>query len=522
MLLALQRILTPSRFPRASGYHLFKDAYFGRDSLEVAEDLLEIRPDIARAVILRLASLQGTVIDPRTEEEPGKIHHEYRALTIEGEDVDEAGSRIFHQLAEQWQMADTPEGFAALTEFIYYGTVDATPLYVRLVSEYARLVSASILEEEYTPRRHEESEPRPTIRESVRRAMSWIVHSMEDSDLGLLEFRRMTARGHRFQAWKDGTTAYVHTNGEFANYNGPIASIEVQGLAYDALIAAPSLLPDAPEEMQARWKVLAERVRDQTLALFWMPDEQYFAMALDRDPTTNEPRQVRLISSNPAAMMDSGIFDTVPPERRRQAVSAIVGRIYSSEFLTPAGIRCNCVAQRDVLDYMAYQSSYTVWHKETYDVAMGLRRQGFPCLARDLETRILNAINITGGATEFLYVMPDGRVDYDPFGRRPGQPTEAVIGTNVPENDQGWSISAALAIKWRRGRRERVEPATAGWQAEVEGRKLGENVPATLLRTEGEIQRARDESDQFSLNAEEAWRREQAFVRARELPAASA
>lgn len=522
MLLALERVLMPSRFPRASGYHLFKDAYFGRDPLEVAEDLLDIRPDIARAVILRLASLQGTITDPGTEEEPGKIHHEYRALTLEGEEIDEASRRIFRQLAEQWQMADTPEGLEALTEFIYYGTVDATPLYVRLVSEYARRVSASILEEEYTPRRWREPEPRPTIRESVRRAMEWIVRSMERSDLGLLEFRRMTPRGHRFQAWKDGATSYVHLDGTFANYNGPIASIEVQGLAYDALIAAPSLLPGAGEEMQARWASLAERVRDRTLDLFWMPEQRYFAMALDRDPATGEPRQVQLISSNPAATLDSGIFDTLPPDRRQQAVSAIVERIYSDEFLTPAGIRCNCVAQRDVLDYMGYQSSYTVWHKETHDIAAGLRRQGFPGLARDLEVRMLNAINIVGGATEFLYVMPDGRVDYDPFQLRSGPGSEAVIGTNVPENDQAWSISAALSIKWRRGRRDQDEPAAGGWQEEIEQRKLCENHPATLLRTEGEIRRAREHSDQFSLNAEEAFRREQAFVRSRELPAASA
>jgi glycogen debranching enzyme len=522
MLLALERILTPSRFPRASGYHLFKDAYFGRDALEVAEDLLDLRPDIARAVILRLASLQGTVTDPRSEEEPGKIHHEYRALSIEGEKVDETGRHIFHQLAAQWQMATTPEDMAALSEFIYYGTVDATPLYIRLVSDYCCRVDPSILDEEYTPRRWRGSDRRPTIRESVRRAVEWTVRSLEQSDLGLLEFRRMTPRGHRFQAWKDGATSYVHLDGQFANYNGPIASIEVQGLAHDALVTASSLLPQATEEQRARWTALAARVCDQTLDLFWMPDQQYFAMALDRDPATGAPRQVQLIASNPASMLDSGIFDALSPERRKGAVAAIVERIYSDEFLTPAGIRCNCVAQRDVHDYMAYQSSYTVWHKETYDIARGLRRQGFPCLAEDLEVRILNSVNIVGGATEFLYVMPDGRVDYDPFGLRPRQPAEDIVATNVPENDQGWSISAALAIKWRRGRRDHGEPAAGGWQAGIEQRKLQEHEPVTLLRTQGEIEHAREQGGKFSLNAEEGYRREQAFLQTRELPVASA
>jgi glycogen debranching enzyme len=518
MLLALGRILTPSGFPRASGYHLFKDAYFGRDPLEVAEDLLDIRPDLARTVILRLASLQGTTTDARTEEEPGKIHHEYRALVIEGEPVDEAGRALFRELARGWHIATTPEELEALTELLYYGTVDATPLYVRLIAEYSRRVSASILDEEYTPRRWNESGTRPTVRESVRRALDWIVRTVERSDLGLLEFQRMTPHGHRFQAWKDGGTSYLHPDGSFVNYNAPIAAIEVQGLAYDALVVAPELLPDSPAGLRERWDAMARHIQDTVLDRFWMPESQYFAMALDRDPRTGEWRQVKLISTNPAATLDSGIFDRLEPVRRRRAVGAIVNRVYSSDFLTRAGVRCNCLVHQDLLDYMAYQSSYTVWHKETYDIAKGLRRQGFPRLAEDLEVRLLNAVNIVGAATEFLYVMPDGRVDYDPFLVTPREPAEDILGTNVPEKDQAWSVSAALAIKWRRGRRDKSTPAAGGWEADLEVTKLRENSPAVLLRSEAEITAAREASDPFRLNAEEGRRRESAYVQAHELP----
>src|SRR5437868_2294129 len=80
MLRALERVLSPSGFPYGSTGDLFRDAHFGRDAVEVAEDLLACRPDIARAVIERLAELQGTSVNALTEEEPGKIHHEYRAL----------------------------------------------------------------------------------------------------------------------------------------------------------------------------------------------------------------------------------------------------------------------------------------------------------------------------------------------------------------------------------------------------------------------------------------------------------
>jgi hypothetical protein len=168
---------------------------------------------------------------------------------------------------------------------------------------------------------------------------------------------------------------------------------------------------------------------------------------------------------------------------------------------------------------MAYQSSHTVWHKETHDIARGFRRQGFPGLASDLETRLVNAVNLVGGATEFLYVMPDGRVDWDPFGRRARSAGEEIYGTNVPENDQAWSISAALAIKWRRGHGPEGDGAT-GWQRDIEEEKQRAIAPVPRLRTVEEIERALQSSSTFTLNADEGWRRESAFVREHELPVA--
>jgi glycogen debranching enzyme len=378
----------------------------------------------------------------------------------------------------------------------------------------------SLLDERYTPRRAG-SGAVATVRESVRLAVQWIVRALEASDTGLLEFQRMTRRGHRFQAWKDGTTSYLHTDGTFANYNGPIASIEVQGLAYDALVAAPLLLDDSTPTQRERWVTLSQRLRDAVMELFWMPEERYFAMALDRDPTSGALRQIRTLTSNPGALLDSGIFDTLPEGDRERAVGAIVERIYSEEFLAPAGVRCNSLAHLSLLDYMAYQSSYTVWHKETHDIACGLRRQGFPALARDLEARLLNAVNLVGGATEFLYVMPDGRVDWDPFGRRARTGAEEIYGTNVPENDQAWSISAALAIKWRRGHGLDGGVAT-GWQRGIEERKERTVRAVPVLRTFSDIKRELEGAEALTLNTEEGWRRESAFVRRQELAGSDA
>jgi glycogen debranching enzyme len=512
MLRALARVLSPTGFPYGSNGRLFGQAQFGRDSLEVAEDLLAFRPDIARVVIERLAALQGTLLDRQTEEEPGKIHHEYRSLAPDGEPLDPSARDIFFSLARGWELAETEDELAALRDYVLYPTVDATPLYVRLIARYCAAYGGDILRHEYTPRRWTAGSGRPTIGQSVFQAVEWIAGHLERSDLGLLEFQRMTSHGHPFQAWKDGGTSYLHPDGRYANYNGPIASIEVQGLAYDALTAAPGLLPTATDSRRDQWWRLADNLQRAVLEIFWMPGESYFAMAIDREPGTGAPRQVKTLTSNPGELLDSGIFDTLPPELVRSRVAPIVRRLYSDEFLTPAGIRSSSLAHRAILDYPAYQGSYTVWHKDTYDVAKGFRRQGFHRLAKDLENRLLNAVNITGAPTEFLYVMPDNHVDYRPFDREGVDGAVEIAGTNVPENDQAWTISAALAIKWSRGRRLATAP-TRGWQWEEEKQIWKRIRPVEPLRTKGEIERAAAQAYRFRINTVKGWERERAHIR---------
>jgi glycogen debranching enzyme len=497
MLQALTRILSPTGFPYGSNWELFKDAHFGRDSLEVAEDLLRYRPEIARAVIMRLASLQGTAVDPASEEEPGRIHHEYRALVIDGHPIARESRRIFYQLAALWNPDSTREELQKLPELTYYGTIDATPLYVRLVGAYCSIYGTDVLRERYRPRRWDGNGPLPCIEDSVRRAVDWVARRIRSSDLGLLEFQRTSRHGARFQAWKDGHISYLHPDGTLANYKAPIASIEVQGLAYDALSAALAILTDAPRETQESWTALRDFLQRQTLDLFWMPEERFFAMAIDRDPRTGLARQMRLVSSNAGALLDSGIFDTVSTSHRQLFVSSVVDKIYNCDFLTPVGVRTSSLVHAAIPGYAAYQGSHTVWHKETYDIAKGMRRQGYPRLAADLENRLLNAVNVAG-PREFLYVTADNRVDYHPSGTR-SEGAEEIVGTNVPENDQAWTVSAALAIKYRRGSRMR-EVETTAEARELENRKLREVSPVHLYRTAPEIEEAYRTGDRFWIN----------------------
>lgn len=511
MLRALQRVLSPGGFPYGSNWHLFKFAEFGRDSLEVAEDLLSMRPEIARTVICRLAELQGRRSDAHSEEEPGKIHHEHRALVMEGQPVDAESVAIFYDLAKRWRFASTEQELAALQEMTAYGTVDATPLFVRLIDGFCRRYGPALLDRQVTARDSGSSAPRATVRDAAYMALEWICRKLEGSSTGLLEWQRTSPDGARFQAWKDGSTSYLHPDGKLANYLAPMASIEVQGLAYDALSAAPRLFPLASEADLRRWNSLRTRLQQETFDRFWLDQEQYFALAIDRDPITGLPRQVRLLSSNAGALMDSDIFDGLEPERARMYISGVVRRVCGPEFLTPVGVRCTSLEHRSSVDYAAYQSAYTVWHKETWDIARGLRRQGFYRLARDLENRLLNAVNVSGRPAEFLYVMADDRVHYDRAGHIAASPEE-IWGTNVPENDQSWTISACLSIKWQRGRRDPEQAPATSWQPAVEEEVQSEVPPVKLLTSVPEIESALPADYAFVVNMPQGWDHEKSHL----------
>jgi glycogen debranching enzyme len=440
---------------------------------------------MARAVILRLAELQGTEDDPRCGEEPGKIHHEYRALIMHGRPIGDESLAIFRQLAREWHMAETDAALDALTELTAYYTIDATPLYVRLVGRFCALYGNDILDDRYTPHGSTSGETF-TIRHAVAAAAAWVCGQLEASPLGLLEWYRRRPWEHRFQAWKDGGTSYLHPDGTFANFNGPMASIEVQGLARDALLVALALPLGAEAPDAARLLALAGSIQRRTLELFWMPEQQYFAMALDRDPNTGDARQVRLLTSNAAAVLDSCIMDGLAPSERDTYVLPIVERIFGDEFLTGVGIRCTSLVHMHLQNYPAYQSSYTVWHKETYDVAKGLRRQGFPHLAAELERRLLYVINVAG-PREFIYVLPDGR--FGPIPRGSGTETIKIRSTNIPENEQAWTIAAGLAAKSRLGARHPVPLPAPG---DLERQLLNHAGRTPLLRTVAEVVRARN------------------------------
>jgi glycogen debranching enzyme len=412
----------------------FQYAVFGRDSLVVADDLLATHRDLVHEIILALAKLQGRSVNNNSEEEPGKIHHEYRAKQYNDVQIPDYSLGILSRLQQLW-------GSEGSDIMLYYGGFDGTPLYVRLVCRFVELHGDSILNEEYIGR----DKRSHNIRESIKCAMGWITYKLEESSLGLLEYKRINPHGIENQAWKDSRTSYIHRDGSIPNFSKGVASIEIQGYTYDALWAASKIAADSDE--QARyWQKLAVSISEHVIDWFWMEDVQYFAQALDFDDQ-DKRHQVDTLTTNPALLLGTNLIKDLPEESRIRYINAITNMIFSDDFITEAGIRTRALRHKDIPGFIDYHGSYTVWHKETNEIAKGLRNVSKTELAAKLESKITETVIKTGEFSEFLYVDSDGKVWYnekealDYFNQRsPGG------NLPIPEPGQAWTISSIYRI----------------------------------------------------------------------------
>lgn len=446
----------------ASSDRLFKGALFGRDSLEVAEDLLTIKPRLVKKILCTLASLQGEIMWDVNEEEPGKIIHEYRTAIVDGKPLDDSSRHIFDELSKRW--GGDGESMA------YYGSVDSTPHFVRVLSAYCSVYGEKILDEKISLRSGHSVRMRITLENSI----DWIMTRLQSSNSGLLEYQRLNKLGIENQVWKDSKEFYVHQTGEFVNRNKPVGSIEVQGLVYDALTGAAGLMPNKSGELLEA----AEKVRQKTLELYWQPEKNYFA--LGHDYTDDDKlRIISTLTANPASLLETTFFDGFLESDRQRYVGGIVNMIMSEDFLTDAGIRSRALKEAKLVPFWDYHGTYTTWPKETYDIAKGLRRQGFPGLARQLENRLLNVVIRHKTYPEFLYVDGKGRVLASSPSSHEHANLTLVDGNNEPERLQAWTISAIMAIMAYRLSAKLRRPSSwrpHDWQINLE-KKILQSVP---------------------------------------------
>ncbi|HET9850667.1 MAG TPA: hypothetical protein VFP35_03535 [Candidatus Saccharimonadales bacterium] len=452
----------------ASSDHLYKNAVFGRDSLEVAEDLMPIRRKLVERILLTLASLQGETLNEDNEEEPGKIIHEYRSSRIDGKPIDDHSAEILRRLSERWG--------GTTSQLAYYGSVDSTPLFLRAVYWYCTLYGKTILDK----RVQLLSGHIQTFSNVVDNAADWLVNKISESKSGLIEYHRLNPKGIENQVWKDSNEFYVHTNGRPANHAGPIASVEVQGLAYDALLAAAKMLDHRADELNA----LAAQLRTRTLELLWIPQLDYFALGADYDQD-GRVRLIETITANPAELLDTTFFGGMPSEQAQRMISGIAHRILGPEFLTDAGVRSRSLYEANLVSFWDYHGSYTSWPKETYDIAKGFKRQGLPRLAYELENRLLNMTRAMKSFPEFVYVDLRGRVMGMPNRRTSHGQLVFVDSKNKPEKVQAWTVSAITAIN--AAKRPRKFKTSDSWQAKLESEMLADIPHMPKLKTQKEL-----------------------------------
>lgn len=431
---ALRRVTSKSGLGvYASCDRLYAGAVFGRDSLEVAEDLIYIRPKLVRTVLLTLASLQGTVENGQNEEQVGKIIHEYRRRVVDGKPITGVRLDIFKELANKWG--------GSKYEVAYYGSVDATPHFLRVLGEFCAIHGDDILLQTVMCR----DQQKRTVHAVAKRALAWLERQLYGSETGLLEFHRLSPHGILNQVWKDSDEFYIHENKAPVNHKRPIASVEVQALVVDALRASAAIFPTRAMPLLQR----AKQVRDETIRLLWLADRRYFALGYDYRPSGSR-RIITTPTANPGALLDSSFLDDLPTERYEETVGGLIHRLMSHDFLTDAGLRSRALSASSLIDFWDYHGSYVSWPKETYDIARGMRRHGFGRLAYQLENRILNVVQRSRGYPEFVFVDGWGRVFTGaPSLHRHGELT-LVESSNQPERIQAWTVSAVMSITARR------------------------------------------------------------------------
>jgi glycogen debranching enzyme len=323
--------------------------------------------------------------------------------------------------------------------------------------------------------------------------VDWLVDKIENSKSGLLEYQRMNPKGFPNLTWKDSEEFYMHDNGQMANHDAPISSIELQGLAYDALMLASELLENKVE----KYRELAKKIQSKTFEMLWLDKREYFALGTDFDQK-GKLRVIKTETANPAELLDSMIFDDLPEEEKKKYLCGIAKNIMGAHFLTDAGIRSRGLNERNLVPFWDYHGSYTTWPKETYDIAKGLRRQGFDRLALELENRLLNVVRALKSYPEFLYVDYRGRVLGATTRRHHYAHIVLVKSTDTPEAIQAWTVSAIVAINSKRKSKKwlipnsirilkKSPPIKNNWQYETESEILSHIPHVAVLKTMKEL-----------------------------------
>lgn len=322
---------------------------FGRDSIIAARMLLPLGTRLAAGTLRTLAAFQGTKVDQETAEQPGKILHEIRRaeLSVDGDDV--------------------------VLPPIYYGTVDATLLWITLLHDAWKwgMPTAEVA----------------ALLPNLVAALGWLRDYADADGDGFLEYIDETGRGLANQGWKDSGDSIQFTDGTLAV--GPIALAEVQGYAYEAAMSGAALLDAFGLDGGADWRNWAAGMSDRFRATFWLADDlgPYPGIALDGSKTV-----VNTVTSNMGHLLGTGILTAKEAE-------IIAARLVHPQMNSGYGLRTMSTSSDGYWPLKYHGGS--VWTHDTAIVIDGLMREGLVAAAATLSEGLLRV------AADFDFRVPE-------------------------------------------------------------------------------------------------------------------
>jgi glycogen debranching enzyme len=354
---------------------------FGRDSIFTSLQALPFVPELAATTLRVLGEWQGTRIDDFRDEDPGRILHEMR----------------YGEMAAFEERPHTP----------YYGSADATPLYVILLDEYERWTGDRALVRE--------------LEREARAAVAWIGDYADLMGNGYISYKRRNERtGLENQSWKDSWNSISYADGRLPGF--PRATCELQGYAYDAKVRAARLArlawndPEYADRLEREAAELKRRFNRD----FWLADRGYFAIALDADGT-----QVDSLSSNNGLLLWSGIVDT-------SKAASVVDHLMGPRLWSGWGVRTLAEGEGRY-NPVGYHLG-TVWPFDNSFCAWGLRRYGYKAEAARIAAGILDAAEIFEGR------LPEAFGGYD------RAVTRYPVRYPTACSPQAWSTGAPLLL----------------------------------------------------------------------------